>query len=319
MNPDRSPGLLSPPAPAQATAESRDNGDLRWLTPQEIKFARGFNPRTRRATAAQMEERMGKAALEPLALNMLLPGEDGKPQGVLQPVLVRGTEGSYTLIAGERRVRAARLAGLEWIPARVVVATDAEAYRMALAENAQRKDLDVVNETFNGFDLMQEHTGMTLPALRAHLAQVRKGRAEDVHGLDTLLRTTFGVRLSSWANHRAVLLDATEKELEAVESGHLTLKAFTPIVRCPEPQRGRVMTAVLAMETPPTLAQVQALIAQDKAAARPSPLRTVRGHFADYERQLRTADAETRRRVEEIAQRASREIAEELARTVGRR
>jgi ParB family chromosome partitioning protein len=68
-------------------------------------------------------------------------------RGVLQPVLVRPKpDGSYELIAGERRWRAARIAGLERIPALVRPRDDAEALEVALIENVAREDLNPVEE-----------------------------------------------------------------------------------------------------------------------------------------------------------------------------
>jgi len=70
-----------------------------------------------------------------------------RERGVLQPVLVRPVAGgTYELVAGERRWRAARLAGLETIPALVRVRDDAEALEAALVENMAREDLNPVEE-----------------------------------------------------------------------------------------------------------------------------------------------------------------------------
>jgi ParB family chromosome partitioning protein len=68
-------------------------------------------------------------------------------QGVLQPVIVRPVaDGTYELIAGERRWRAARIAGLEELPALVRDRTDAQALEVALVENMAREDLNPVEE-----------------------------------------------------------------------------------------------------------------------------------------------------------------------------
>ena len=69
-----------------------------------------------------------------------------RAQGVLQPVLVRPVGGGFELIAGERRFRAAHLAGLEKIPALVRTFSDERTMAVALIENLQREDLDPVEE-----------------------------------------------------------------------------------------------------------------------------------------------------------------------------
>ncbi|MCS7232926.1 MAG: ParB/RepB/Spo0J family partition protein [Synergistetes bacterium] len=80
-----------------------------------------------------------------------------KEVGVLQPIIVREIgENRYELIAGERRWRAARLAGLSYIPAMVVEATDKEALSFALVENLQRSDLNPIEEAYGYKRLMQE-------------------------------------------------------------------------------------------------------------------------------------------------------------------
>jgi len=67
--------------------------------------------------------------------------------GVLQPIVVRATaDGEYELIAGERRLRAARIAGLTHIPAVVRESADGEQLELALVENLQRQDLNAIEE-----------------------------------------------------------------------------------------------------------------------------------------------------------------------------
>jgi ParB family transcriptional regulator, chromosome partitioning protein len=89
---------------------------------------------------AQPRRRFDDEALQALAGSL---GE----RGVLQPVLVRPqTGGTYELVAGERRWRAAKIAGLETIPALVRAREDAEALELALIENMAREDLNPVEE-----------------------------------------------------------------------------------------------------------------------------------------------------------------------------
>jgi ParB family chromosome partitioning protein len=79
--------------------------------------------------------------------SLLALAESIKARGVLQPIVVRALAGgSYELIAGERRLRAAKLAGLEQIPAIVRRAADAERLELALIENVAREGLNPVDE-----------------------------------------------------------------------------------------------------------------------------------------------------------------------------
>lgn len=87
--------------------------------------------------------------------------ESIREYGVIQPVTVRMLDsGYYQLIAGERRWRAARLAGLTEIPARVIEADDKLTTELALVENLQREDLNPVEEA-QGYRTLMEEYGLT--------------------------------------------------------------------------------------------------------------------------------------------------------------
>lgn len=83
--------------------------------------------------------------------------ESIKENGVIQPVLVVKSDKGYELIAGERRLRAAKKAGLEAIPAIVKRATDRERVVMSIIENVQRADLNCVEEALAYYQLMDEY------------------------------------------------------------------------------------------------------------------------------------------------------------------
>lgn len=69
-----------------------------------------------------------------------------KEKGVLQPILVRSKEGNYEVVAGERRLRAARAIGMDEIPVIVKEVSDQEALVLALVENIQREELNPIEE-----------------------------------------------------------------------------------------------------------------------------------------------------------------------------
>ena len=89
-------------------------------------------------------------ALEELAQSI-------RQQGVITPITVRQMpDGKYQLIAGERRVRASRLAGLSEIPAYIRIATDTQMMEMALIENIQRENLNAMEIAFSYNALIEE-------------------------------------------------------------------------------------------------------------------------------------------------------------------
>lgn len=80
-----------------------------------------------------------------------------KADGVIQPIVVRKVEDRYEIIAGERRFRASKLAGLEKVPVVVKNVTDRKARELALVENIQREDLNPIEEAISLKTLMEEY------------------------------------------------------------------------------------------------------------------------------------------------------------------
>jgi ParB family chromosome partitioning protein len=131
--------------------------------------------------------------------SLLALAESLRARGVLQPVLVRPVAGgAYQLIAGERRWRAARLAGLEEIPALVRPRADAETLELALVENMAREDLNPVEEARACAALVEE-LGLTREEVGR---RVGRGRV----AVSNLLR----------------LLDLPDAALELLETGALS-------------------------------------------------------------------------------------------------
>ncbi len=92
--------------------------------------------------------------------------------GVILPILVRPTAGGYELVAGERRFRAASIAGLTEIPAIIRNIADSEALEMTLIENLQREDLNPI-EAANGYRLLQDEYRMTQDDIAARVGKKR--------------------------------------------------------------------------------------------------------------------------------------------------
>lgn len=121
--------------------------------------------------------------------------------GVLQPILVRPNpnfEGNYEIIAGERRWRAAKMAGLVEIPVIVLDGDDMRTAQIALIENVQREDLNVVEEAF-GYQTLMERFDMTQEEVAK---QVGKSRP----AITNILR----------------LLDLPDDVLELLKTGEIT-------------------------------------------------------------------------------------------------
>lgn len=118
-----------------------------------------------------------KEALEQLAASI-------SENGLLQPILVREYgDGRYQIIAGERRFRASKLAGLTEIPAIVLDRDDKLAAQIALIENVQREDLNPLEEALAYRSLAEEY-GMTQEELSQKVGKSRSAIANSVRLLD---------------------------------------------------------------------------------------------------------------------------------------
>ena len=116
-----------------------------------------------RPNPSQMRQKIDGDDLTELA-------ESIKSLGVIQPIVVRPLEEGYELVAGERRLRAAKMAGLEFIPAIVVNMDDVASSLSALVENIQRKDLSAIEEARCLADLLRT-TGWTQVELAKRLGR----------------------------------------------------------------------------------------------------------------------------------------------------
>ena len=146
--------------------------------------------------------------------------ESIRTHGVIQPLTVREMpNGYYQIIAGERRWRASRLAGLEEIPAVVIEADDKKAMELALIENLQRSDLNPVEEA-NGYDSLIREYGLTQEEAAARVGKSRPAVANALRLLSLCEGVLDKVRSGELtAGHaRAILqLKSEKKQLEAAQ------------------------------------------------------------------------------------------------------
>ena len=103
--------------------------------------------------------------------------------GVLQPILVTPIEGGYQLIAGERRLRAAQMSGLDRIPAVVRSADQQQQLAFALVENIQRADLNAMDEA-RAFRQLMDEFGLTQEEVATRIGRSRPAVANTLRLLD---------------------------------------------------------------------------------------------------------------------------------------
>jgi len=153
--------------PAQAKAASapaESAGGIARITISKI-----------RASAWQPRRVFDEAALNELV-------ESVREHGVLQPLLLRRSGSGYELIAGERRFRSAQMAGLKEVPAIVMDVSDRSALELALIENLQRADLNLIEEA-EGYRALAEKFNLTQEEIAK---RVGKGRSSIANALRLL-------------------------------------------------------------------------------------------------------------------------------------
>lgn len=160
----------------------------------------------------QPRKAFDQQALEELAESIRL-------HGVITPITVRRGEkdGYYQIIAGERRWRAARLAGLKEIPAMVLEAGESEVMELALIENLQRQDLNPIEEA-EGYELLMQQFGMTQEEVAHRVVKSRSAVANALRllGLPDEVRTMVAEGKLSGGHARAVL--AVQEEDKRVDA-----------------------------------------------------------------------------------------------------
>ena len=185
-----------------------------------------------RANRYQPRTDFDEAALEDLKASV-------EAYGVLQPVLVRrlpDAEGGYELIAGERRLRAAKLAGLAKVPAIVREYSDAETSEIALIENLQREDLNPMEEArayqslIGSFGLTQDEISKKVGRSRSHIANFLRLQKLDEKVQDYVASGT----LSMGQARPLVALESHELQRKAadyIQEHELTARGCEALVR----------------------------------------------------------------------------------------
>ncbi|MCG3128843.1 MAG: putative chromosome-partitioning protein ParB [Phycisphaerae bacterium] len=183
--------------------------------------------------------------------------------GVLQPIIVRPMpDGTYEIIAGERRWRAAQAAGLTEIPATIRHVGDAESLELALVENLQREDLKPLERAAGYQNYLDQFKG-GVDSLAAKLGESRA----NITNYLRLLRLGVEIR-------------------ELIETGQLGMGQARAIAGITDPQR-QLAVAKLAVRRNLSVRQVEALAARERAtAATRARAAATNSYLADLERQF---------------------------------
>lgn len=203
----------------------------------------------------QPRREFNEAALAALAESM-------KAAGVIQPIIVRQAPDGYELIAGERRLRAARLAGLSVIPAIVRETDPITQAQLALIENIQREDLNPI-ERAEAYRTLVEQLGLTQQELALRLGEDR----------------------SSIANYLR-LLDLPQAAREYIRTGALSMGHAKVLMGILEPAE-QARLAALAVQESLSVRNLERIVSHGQTDDRPRPTRPApSAHIQDLEKTL---------------------------------
>ena len=162
----------------------------------------------------QPRKEMEQEALQELAASI-------QSQGIIQPIVVRQlTSGQYEIIAGERRWRAAKQAGLKTVPCLVKKVEDRAAIAMALIENIQREDLNAIEEAQaldrlqNEFELTHQQVAEVIGKSRTTVSNLLR-----LNQLELEVKTLVADKLLDMGHARALLALNGEQQVESWFTG----------------------------------------------------------------------------------------------------
>ena len=188
--------------------------------------------------------------------------ESIRQHGVLQPLAVRRLPtGYYQIIAGERRWRAAKIAGLTEVPAVVFDADDRHATEMALIENLQREDLNTIEEA-EGFRTLMDEYGLTQEDVSSRVGRSRSAVANSLR-----------------------LLGLSGRIKEMIADGRLSAGHARALLQIEDTNRQDTFAATIVNKQL-TVRQAETLAKQEEAKDKPAKLAQKPNYVEDYQRHL---------------------------------
>lgn len=244
-------------------------------------------PNTIAITRIRLPEQQPRRYFDPQKMEQLVLSV--KEHGILEPLLVRTLDESdfYELVAGERRYRAAKEAGLTDVPAVIRDLTDEQAVQLALIENLQREDLNPIEETEGVLQLLALKLEMSvdeIPKLLYRMQHQAKGKvAHNVMGsseneaVQAVFASLGTMTWESFVNNRLPLLNLPEDVLETLQQGKIAYTKAQAIARVKnEEQRRDILKEAIAQDL--SLAQIKERVDGFKFNAAPAaeqpPLKT---------------------------------------------
>ncbi len=183
-----------------------------------------------RANPDQPRTQFSKEALEELAISI-------RELGIIQPITVRkNSNGTYTIISGERRFRASKIAGLESIPAYIRLADDQTMLEMALVENIQREELDSI-EIALSYQRLIDECSLTQEEMSGRVGKKRSTITNYLRllKLQPIVQAGLRDKMISMGHARAIINVENEDEqldiYQAIIAKDLSVRQVEDVVR----------------------------------------------------------------------------------------
>lgn len=232
--------------------------------------------------------------------------------GILEPLLVRSLSAdTYELVAGERRYRAAKEAGLNQVPVVLLELTDTEALQLALTENLQREDLNPVEETEGVITLLSMQLQISpqeVPQLLHRLAKssdnvVGNLETAQIQIIESVLSISGRMTWSSFASHRLPLLNLPEPILNALREGKIEYTKARAIAKLKDAAAQQELLN-RAISEGMSLSQINAEVSATNRHYKPQETPTLKSRFDQLSSQLKKSkvwdDQKKRRRMEKV-------------------
>lgn len=167
-----------------------------------------------------------------------------RAEGVLQPLLVRPVGSGYEIVAGERRWRAAKLAGLTEVPVYIRELDDRQALAAGLLENLQRENLNVIDEVDGKLHLAALALNMDTEAARSRLIRLTKETPGEEHALLDSVFEPLGETWVSFAKNKLRILNWPAEVVDALRNG-LSFTIGAVVAGAPKALRGHLLEMAL--------------------------------------------------------------------------
>ena len=232
---------------------------------------------------------------DPEKLNQLV--QSVKEHGILQPLLVRAVGGEYELVAGERRLRAAKEAGLTEVPIITKELSDIQTLQIALLENLQREDLNPVEETEGILELLSIELDVDSGEVISILNQVANAKkrgleltenvSRQLEIIESVLSGVGRFSAESFRTSRLPLLNLPDDVLEVLRQGKIEYTKARAIAKVKdEGERRELLDKVINENL--SLSEIKQLV-KELTPGKTTPKETLNAKYSEIGKRLKNA------------------------------